>query len=39
MLSFGKGLALAAIIAAMSLVLITGLLRLLPPDALLGERR
>lgn len=39
MLSFGKGLALATIIAGMSVVLIAGLMRFMPRDALLGERR
>ncbi|HEX4836226.1 MAG TPA: sugar ABC transporter permease [bacterium] len=36
MLSFGKGMALAVIIAAMALVLIAALMRLMPADALLG---
>ncbi len=39
MLSFGTGLALAAIIAGMSVILIAALLRLMPRDALLGEPR
>lgn len=39
MLSFGKGLALATIIAGLSVVLIVALLRLMPRDALLGEAR
>jgi len=37
MLSFGKGAALAVIIAALSIVLIVGLMRLMPKEALLGE--
>jgi ABC-type sugar transport system permease subunit len=37
MLSFGKGAALAVIIAALSIVLIIGLMRLMPKEALLGE--
>lgn len=39
MLSFGTGLALAAIIAGLSVILIVALLRLMPRDALLGEPR
>jgi ABC-type sugar transport system permease subunit len=39
MLNFGKGLALATIIAGLSVVLIAALLRLMPRDALLGEAR
>ena len=37
MLSFGNGAALAVIIAALSGVIIAGLLRLMPREALLGE--
>lgn len=39
MLSFGTGLALATIIAGLSVILIVALLRLMPRDALLGEPR
>jgi len=39
MLSFGKGLALATIIAGLSVVLIAALMRLMPREALVGEGR
>lgn len=39
MLSFGKGLALAAIIAGLAGVLIVAMMRLMPRDALFGETR
>ncbi len=39
MLSFGKGLALAAIIAALAGVVIVAMMRLMPREALLGEAR
>src|SRR2546428_474576 len=39
MLSFGTGLALGAIIAGLSLVLIAALMRLMPREALVGEGR
>jgi len=39
MLSFGTGLALATIIAGLSVILIAALLRLMPREALLGESR
>jgi len=37
MLSFGKGMALAVIIAGMAVILIAGLLRFMPRGALLEE--
>lgn len=39
MLSFGKGLALAAIIAALAGVLIAAVMRLMPREALVGDAR